>query len=117
MTCAASDRCSPGSDFTIARQSWDKKISGRLAVGEDYSRSGSRGPELAHLVAVILSKLSTRVRANLLRSIPEQFAAAGQLPEVDELLLDAAASFLKRLRSKTSQTCRGPVTVEDPTIT
>lgn len=96
----------------IKQTSWQQNIAGRLCIGHDLTRSKSSAPDTVHLVAVILSKLSSRNREQLLRCLPEEFARnKQQLPEVDPLSIEAAKSMLERLRANTEQAVKGSVSV------
>ena len=80
-----------------------------LSVGHGYTKASPSGPPAAHLVACILSKLNEATRQKLLDELPEAFAKAGALPEVDKALIDAAKGMLRRLRSKDQVAQNGPV--------
>ena len=81
-------------------------------MGAESSRSASSGPKAEQLLAVILSKLNAATREAICRELPEMFSRAGnRLPEVDPLLVELAASLLKRLRAKETKIIKGPVSV------
>ena len=89
---------------------FEKVIDAQLSVGHESSRATSIAADRTALIALVLSKLNTATRENLVRDLPELFAGAGnQLPEVDPTMLALAESLLKRLRGKGTQTVKGTV--------
>lgn len=91
-------------------QAFVTKVSANTSVGHDSLRVTSHGPDVAHLVAYLLSRMNRRTREVIIRELPERFARAeNRLPPVDHALVEAAEGLLKRLRSKLQQPVRGPV--------
>jgi hypothetical protein len=84
-------------------------VRGVLCVGHDALKASSTGPAAAGVVACILAKLNAVTREQICRTLPEEYAAAGKLPEVDASLSAAAESLLTRLRTKDQVTQRGAV--------
>lgn len=92
---------------------FEQSIAALLTIGHDQVKATSATPDQAQLLAYLLSKLNGTTREKLLRELPEQFAEAGdRLPDVDSVLVEAAAVMLKRLRGKKSIQARGPVRCE-----
>jgi hypothetical protein len=90
------------------------RVLGRLNVKPDIpDAASSSAPDTAHLVAWILSQASVKIRAKILRELPQLFAENGcELPKVDELFLDQVAGTLKRLRKTSTGPKRGAVSGE-----
>lgn len=84
-------------------------VEGPLTVGHSVVKASSSGADDNHLVALLLSKLPPRTAAALLKNLPEQFAVDGDLPDVDEALLEAAKGLRERLRVKREVTVKGAV--------
>ena len=81
-----------------------------VVVNHDGVRVVSQAPPTAHLVAYLLGLLSRQKRENVLRELPERFAAAdNRLPEVDADLAEASKKMLERLRAKVQQQVRGAI--------
>jgi len=87
------------------------RISGE--VGETSCvRLASQAPPIPQLTAYLLGLLPKAKRENVLKTLPEIFAAAdNRLPDVDAGLVDAAQQMLDRLRSKIQQHVHGSISV------
>jgi hypothetical protein len=109
-----------GSDYDVAL-----KISGEVGgkscgfqaeahvvVNHDGVRLTSQTPPIPQLTAYLLGLLPKTKRENVLKRLPEIFAAAdNRLPDVDAGLVDAAQKMLDRLRSKIQQHVHGSISV------
>jgi hypothetical protein len=85
---------------------------GHVVVNHDGVRLASQAPPLPQLTAYLLGLLPRAKRENVLKTLPEVFAAAGnRLPDVDADLVEAAQRMLERLRSKVQQQVRGAISV------
>lgn len=83
-------------------------IEATLAIGHDKTQSRSTAAPVEGVVGYLLDQLSKKKRDELLRSLPEQYAAAGcQLPEISGARIEEARGLLGRLRSSTESTVRG----------
>jgi hypothetical protein len=81
-----------------------------LTVGHATTKASSTGPDQAHLLAVLFSKLNRQTREAICRELAADYAANGcELPEVDKSLTEAATDLLKRLRQEKRVSQRGPV--------
>jgi len=81
-----------------------------VVVNHDGVRVVSQAPPTAHLVAYLLGFLSRQKRENVLRELPELFAAAdNRLPDVEADLAEAARKMLERLRAKVQRHVRGAI--------
>jgi len=87
----------------------ERQATAVLSVGHGYTKASPSGPPAAHLLACILSKLNEATRQKLLDELPELFARAGGLPEVEHDLVDAAERMLRRLRNKAPVAQNGPI--------
>lgn len=86
-------------------------IDATLGIGPDKTQSKSTAAPVECVVGYLLEQLSKKKREELLRSLPEQYAAAGcQLPEISGARIEEARGLLGRLRSSTESTVRGDVT-------
>jgi hypothetical protein len=85
---------------------------GHVAVNHDGVRLASQAPPIPQLTAYLLGLLSKAKRENVIKTLPEIFAAAdNRLPDVDAGLVDAAKKMLDRLRSKIQQHVHGSISV------
>ncbi|MGA2796237.1 MAG: hypothetical protein ABSE63_01530 [Thermoguttaceae bacterium] len=85
---------------------------GHVVVNHDGVRLASQSPPIAQLTAYLLGLLPKAKRENVLKTLPEIFAAAdNRLPDVDAGLVDAAQKMLDRLRSKIQQHVHGSISV------
>jgi hypothetical protein len=79
-----------------------------VVVNSDGTRLVSHAAPAPHLVAYILSLLSSAKRKAILHDLPDIFAARENLlPDVDAGLIEAAEGLLSRLRAKIQQPFRG----------
>lgn len=84
-------------------------VFGHLTVGYETTKASSATPQPARLIAAILSKLNSATREKVLRELPADFAARGELPDVSADIESAATAMLKQLRAAKQQTVRGSV--------
>ena len=83
-----------------------------MVVNHDGVRLASQSPPIPQLTAYLLGLLPKAKRENVLKTLPEIFAAAdNRLPDVDAGLVDAAQKMLDRLRSKIQQHVHGSISV------
>ena len=83
-----------------------------VVVNHDGVRLASQSPPIPQLTAYLLGLLPKAKRENVLKTLPEMFAAAdNRLPDVDAGLVDAAQKMLDRLRSKIQQHVHGSISV------
>lgn len=95
---------------TIGRACVEYGFSGELLVGEDQSSASSSAPDPAHVCALLLMRLPSQKRWGALEKIANDFAAKGQLPDVDPQLVESVKQVLTRLRSRVTTSKRGAVT-------
>ncbi len=114
------DALAAGAEYDVAL-----KIAGRVGgescgfqaeahvvVNHDGVRLASQAPPIPQLTAYLLGLLPKVKRENVLKKLPEIFAAAdNRLPDVDASLVDAAQMMLDRLRSKIQQHVHGSISV------
>ena len=85
---------------------------GHVVVNHDGVRLATQSPPVPQLTAYLLGLLPRAKRENVLKELPEIFAAAdNRLPDVDIGLVEAAQKLLERLRSKVQQQVRGAISV------
>lgn len=85
-------------------------ISSVVSVGHDQMKTTSATPQVAELIAFILSKLNRVTREHLLSEVPVEFAENNQtIPEVDEAIVRASSDLLAKLRSAKQIHARRPV--------
>jgi hypothetical protein len=83
-----------------------------VVVNHDGVRLASQAPPIPQLTAYLLGLLPKAKRENVMRKLPEIFAAAdNRLPDVNAGLVDAAQKMLDRLRSKIQQHVHGSISV------
>ena len=93
-------------------------IEATLGIAPDKTQSRSTAAPVESVVGFLLEQLSKKKREELLRSLPEQYAAADcQLPEISGARIEEARGLLGRLRSSTESTVRGDVTCSSIRIT
>jgi hypothetical protein len=97
---------------TVGRSVVELPFCGRLIVGDDQAAASSSAPDTSHVVAILLDRLGDGDRDRLLATLPREFEAAGELPDVPAERIDQAAELLKRLRSSTMTARRGNVVFE-----
>ena len=90
--------------FPIARE-----LVGELTVGHPTTVASSSTPDAAKVLAHLLDLVDPKVAASIVATLPEIFAATGQLPDVTPESMAQAEGLLTRLRSKGTQTRRGVV--------
>lgn len=85
-----------------------------FSVGHTSERASGQNPNVAKLLACVLSKLNTQTREALLRDLPQEFAAnGGEFPPVDESISAAADGMLKQMRAAMPKTkVRGAISVK-----
>lgn len=84
----------------VAGKDFNERITGILMVGFDSETTSTSSPEGDHLTALILSSVPKSRQAELLDSLADYFAEHGELPEIDETLLDQITHLAKKLRSR-----------------
>ena len=96
----------------VGKASCDFQAEAHVAVNHDGVRLASQSPPIPQLTAYLLGLLPKAKRENVLKTLPEIFAAAdNRLPDVDAGLVDAAQKLLDRLRSKIQQHVHGSISV------
>jgi len=95
---------------TVNGQPLAAEVTADVTVGHAQTRASSVGPDQNHVIAAILAKLNTRTRNKILHDLPAEFAAAGELPEVDPEAIEDVKAFRKALRAEVSQDVKGSVT-------
>jgi hypothetical protein len=99
-------------DGDIGGASCAFQAEGHVVVNHDGVRLASQSPPISQLTAYLLGLLPKTKRENVLKTLPEIFAAAdNRLPDVDARLVDAAQKMLDRLRSKIQQHVHGSISV------
>ncbi len=114
------DALAPGAEYDVAlkiggevgKASCAFQAEGHVVVNHDGVRLASQSPPIPQLTAYLLGLLPKAKRENVLKTLPEIFAAAdNRLPDVDAGLVDAAQKMLDRLRSKIQQHVHGSISV------
>ena len=114
------DALAPGAEYDVALKISGKvgkascafQAEGHVVVNHDGVRLASHAPPISQLTAYLLGLLPKAKRENMLKTLPEIFAAAdNRLPDVDAGLVDAAQKMLDRLRSKIQQHVHGSISV------
>jgi hypothetical protein len=100
----------------VADKSFDVEVGGTLVVSPPSETSTSHTPDPATLLAVVLERIGPRAREDLLASIPETFAAAGNSLTADAKLVAQCEQMLSRLRVKVPKTRRGAVSAAGYTV-
>jgi hypothetical protein len=96
----------------VGEASCNFQAEGHVVVNHDGVRLASQAPPIPQLTAYLLGLLPKAKRENVLKTLPEIFAAAdNRLPDVDAGLVDAAQKMLDRLRSKIQQHVHGSISV------
>ncbi len=94
-------------------QLFEQSIVSIVSIGHRQEKSSSVNPQVAELIAYMLSKLNTATRERILADVPSEFRDNGQqLPELSKELVNAAKAMLKQLRETKTVTARGPVRCE-----
>ncbi len=86
------------------------QIGGLLQIGHDGTRSKTSNPDLSKLLAIILAKVPKTRRADILDVLPREYSERKTLPEADAELVEAAATLLNSLRSRSTSHVKGSVT-------
>jgi hypothetical protein len=114
------DALAPGAEYDVAlkisgevgKASCAFHAEGHVVVNHDGVRLASQSPPIPQLTAYLLGLLPKAKRENVLKTLPEIFAAAdNRLPDVDAGLVDASQKMLDRLRSKIQQHVHGSISV------
>ncbi len=114
------DALTPGAEYDvvlkiggeIGQASCDFQAHGHVVVNHDGVRLATQAPPISQLTAYLLGLLPRAKRENVLKRLPEIFAAAdNRLPDVDADLVEAAQKMLERLRSKVQQHVHGSISV------
>jgi hypothetical protein len=114
------DAITPGAEYDVVlkicgevgKASCALMAEGHVVVNHDGVRLASQSPPIPQLTAYLLGLLPKAKRENVLKTLPEIFAAAdNRLPDVDAGLVDAAQKMLDRLRSKIQQHVHGSISV------
>lgn len=109
----ASHRISARIEGNVDGQAFSQAVEAILSIGHAHVKSSSVTPQVAELIAYLLSKLNRATRNRLLIDIPLEFVANdNQLPEPNPVLVDDAKRLLKQLRSQKRVNARGPIRCE-----
>jgi len=96
----------------VGEASCNFQAEGHVVVNHDGVRLASQSPPIPQLTAYLLGLLPKAKRENVLKTLPDMFAAAdNRLPDVNAGLVDAAQKMLDRLRSKIQQHVHGSISV------
>jgi hypothetical protein len=94
-------------------QLFEQSIVSIVSIGHRQEKSSSVNPQVAELIAYVLSKLNSATRERILADVPTDFCDNGmQLPESSKELVNSAKAMLKKLRATKTVTARGPVRCE-----
>ncbi len=96
-------------DGTIDGCPISRSIQSVVAIGESQTKSSSVNPQVAELVAWILSKLNTATRSRILADLPEEFVELGGMPDSSPVLVEEVGIILKKLRRTKTVTARGAI--------
>ena len=95
---------------TIDDQPFAVSIDGRLTIGHASEKASSSTPNIAHIVAALLSKLNKATREKIARELPAEFAANGHaFPELPVGDVAEAENLLAAFRQSKRVKSRGPV--------
>ena len=97
---------------TIDEQPFSETIESLVSIGFQQQKTSSVNPQVAELIAWILSKLNRATRNRILSDLPEEFEEQGDMPESSSMLLDEVNHMLLQLRRTKTVTARGPIRCE-----
>lgn len=95
----------------IDEQPFTETIESIISVGHEQQKTSSVNPQVAELIAWILSKLNSATRDRILSDLPEEFATHG-MPESSPSFVDDVNHMLLQLRQVKTVTARGPIRCE-----
>lgn len=96
---------------TVDEQPFTEIIESLVTVGYKQQKTSSVNPQVAELIAWILSKLNRATRNRILSDLPQEFEEHG-MPISSKTLVDEVNHMLLRLRQTKTVTARGPIRCE-----
>lgn len=96
---------------TIDERPFVETIESLVSIGHQHQKTSSVNPQVAELVAWILSKLNRATRDRILTDLPQEFAENG-MPQSSKVLVDEVHQMLLQLRQQKTVTARGPIRCE-----
>jgi hypothetical protein len=99
-------------DGLVNEEPFSQTIESLVTVGYPQSKTSSINPQVAELIAWILSKLNSATRSHILRDLPEEFETGGGMPESSPSLVDEVNHMLRQLREFKTVNARGPIRCE-----
>jgi len=96
---------------TVDEQPFTEIIESLVTIGHEQQKTSSVNPQVAELIAWILSKLNRATRNRILSNLPKEFEERG-MPESSQVLVDEVNHMLLQLRQTKTVTARGPIRCE-----
>ncbi len=96
----------------VRRTKFVREFSGKLDVGANYVTTTSSDPKLDRLVALLLRQGPASLRTWFFTELPRLFEQGALGPPLDDKEVEAVREILERLRSTTTKTNNGRVTLE-----
>lgn len=96
---------------TIDEQPFTEIIESLVTIGYQQEKTSSVNPQVAKLIAWILSKLNRATRNRILSDLPQEFEERG-MPASTRALVDEVNHMLLQLRQTKTVTARGPIRCE-----
>lgn len=97
---------------TIDEQPFSEIIESLVTIGYQQQKTSSVNPQVAELVAWILSKLNRATRNRILSDLPKEFEEQDAMPKSSKVLVDEVNHMLLQLRQTKTVTARGPIRCE-----
>ncbi len=97
---------------TVDQQPFFETIESLVSIGFQQQKTSSVNPQVAELIAWILSKLNRETRNRILLDLPQEFEACGDMPLSSPTLIDEVHQMLLQLRRSKPVTARGPIRCE-----
>ena len=97
---------------TIDEQSFSETIESLVSIGHQHQKTSSVNPQVAELIAWILSKLNRSTRNRILSDLPQEFEDRGGMPESSQSLVNEVDHMLLQLRQTKTVNARGPIRCE-----
>ena len=96
---------------TIDEKPFTEIIESLVTIGYQQEKTSSVNPQVAELIAWILSKLNRATRDRILSDLPQEFEEHG-MPSSGKVLVDEVKQMLQQLRQVKTVTARGPIRCE-----
>lgn len=93
----------------VAGQQIEMPVAGDLKVNPDGVQVSSSKPATNDVLALLLARLTPRVRASLVAQTLAHFAEHRELPAADRKMAELATSFMEQLRTRKEEPKKGTV--------